>query len=264
MSKSTIRRALAAILSLSSASNAQVPGNAVLSGSVIAGPTHMPISGAVIALPGQSLRTAADDSGRFVLAGIRPGRHEVIVRHVGYSPEVRHITFATNDTIESEILMHRLQTLDTVAVQASVVIPSFEEHRNLGLGTFLTRADLGKMEGRKLSEILAQIRGIRLHHALNARTYVYSNRRPVASMHSRLMGDGSEGAPRDACYAQVYLDNAVVYRGSEEEPLFDINAFPPSSIEAIEYYAGPASTPAKYSRLNSQCGVLVIHTRRTP
>jgi hypothetical protein len=33
-------------------------------------------------------------------------------------------------------------------------------------------------------------------------------------------------------------------------------------IEAIEYYAGPADTPAKYNNLGANCGVLVVHTRR--
>ncbi len=35
-------------------------------------------------------------------------------------------------------------------------------------------------------------------------------------------------------------------------------------IEAIEFYSSPAQTPSKYSRLNSRCGVYVIHTRRPP
>jgi hypothetical protein len=46
------------------------------------------------------------------------------------------------------------------------------------------------------------------------------------------------------------------------EPLFDINSIPVAQIEAIEYYASAAETPTKYSALNSQCGVLVIHTLR--
>jgi hypothetical protein len=44
---------------------------------------------------------------------------------------------------------------------------------------------------------------------------------------------------------------------------FDLNTITPESIEAIEYYAGAAQTPVKYSRLGSNCGVLVIWTRRS-
>lgn len=223
-----------------------------------------PLSGAEISLPALSMRTAGNDSGHFQIDRIPAGKHEVIVRHLGYSPEVFHLTFAETDTIDRQVALRRVQRLETVEVQAANLIPSFEEHRRLGLGTFITRAELAPQEGRKLSEVIAQIRGIRLHHSLSARTYVYSSRRPVTSIRPRLMGDGTEGAPRGACYAQVYLDAMIVFRGSEGETLFDINAIPPSSIEAIEYYAGPATTPPKYSKLNSQCGVLVIHTRRSP
>jgi hypothetical protein len=46
------------------------------------------------------------------------------------------------------------------------------------------------------------------------------------------------------------------------EPLFDINSIPVASIEAIEYYATAAETPMKYATLNSECGVLVIHSLR--
>ena len=42
----------------------------------------------------------------------------------------------------------------------------------------------------------------------------------------------------------------------------NINRFSPMDLEAVEYYASAAQTPARYSGLNSQCGVLVLHTRR--
>jgi hypothetical protein len=47
------------------------------------------------------------------------------------------------------------------------------------------------------------------------------------------------------------------------EPLFNLNSINPAQIEAIEFYASPAETPLKYSVMESQCGVLVIWTRRS-
>ncbi|MES2177937.1 MAG: carboxypeptidase regulatory-like domain-containing protein [Gemmatimonadota bacterium] len=64
------------------------------------------------------------------------------------------------------------------------------------------------------------------------------------------------------CYAQVYVDNALMNPGKPTEP-FDINTMPPSTIEALELYASPAQTPIRYQRMNSACGVVVIHTRRS-
>jgi hypothetical protein len=43
-----------------------------------------------------------------------------------------------------------------------------------------------------------------------------------------------------------------------------VNDYGIKSIEAVEYYSSPAQTPSMYNRLNSTCGVFVIHTRRSP
>lgn len=76
--------------------------------------------------------------------------------------------------------------------------------------------------------------------------------------------DRQMGAVACECYAQVYWNDMIVYRGSQlgKEELFNINSVPVDQIEALEYYAGPAQTPLRYSKLNSTCGVVVIHTRR--
>ncbi len=88
--------------------------------------------------------------------------------------------------------------------------------------------------------------------------------------------DAAKQAPLWDCYALVYVDNHAVWSGKKFreppggrpgpqyrwEPLFDINSIPVAEIEAIEYYASAAETPAKYATRNSDCGVLVIHTLR--
>ena len=61
----------------------------------------------------------------------------------------------------------------------------------------------------------------------------------------------------------MYLDNLLMNPQQPTEP-FDINTIAPEQIEAIEFYAGASQTPLRYSNLNSACGVLVIHRRRSP
>ena len=39
---------------------------------------------------------------------------------------------------------------------------------------------------------------------------------------------------------------------------------PPERVEAMEFYAGAAETPMRYSRMGSNCGALVIWTRKGP
>jgi hypothetical protein len=50
----------------------------------------------------------------------------------------------------------------------------------------------------------------------------------------------------------------------KDQPLFDVNSMMPGLLEGVEYYSGPAQVPARYSRVNLECGVLLLWTRRGP
>lgn len=241
---------LGALIVAAAATTEAQSRQSTLFGIVIVDSSRAPVEGAAVSIAGRESGAVSDSLGRFVLRDIAMGIHEVVVRSIGYRPLAVHVTFAT-DSVEREFALVRVPVLDTVAVRQSAVIPSFEEHRAIGLGYFLTRAELEPQEGRKLSEIITQIRGIRIEYGTNARAWVISSRRSL----------GRGGGP---CLPMVYLDDLVVYRSRYAEPRFDINSVLVGQIEAIEFYAGPATTPAKYSRLHSDCGVLVIHTRRVP
>ena len=41
----------------------------------------------------------------------------------------------------------------------------------------------------------------------------------------------------------------------------DIDSFLPEHIAAIEYYAGPATTPTEFAGTGASCGTIVIWTR---
>ncbi|HEU4994604.1 MAG TPA: hypothetical protein VFT29_07275, partial [Gemmatimonadaceae bacterium] len=83
---------------------------------------------------------------------------------------------------------------------------------------------------------------------------------PAVRVSMTVVPDLGAVTERSYCYAQVYLDEMWVNRS---DPLFDINSISTSSIAAIEFYSGPSETPAKYSKMESRCGTLVIHTRKS-
>ena len=64
-----------------------------------------------------------------------------------------------------------------------------------------------------------------------------------------------------ACYAQVYVDGVLMNPGDPAPP-YALDQITTDRVQAIEYYAGAAQTPARYSRAGSLCGALVIWTRR--
>jgi len=243
---------------------------ASFTGAVLVDSTHRPIFGAEVEFPALNRSTITDSVGAFRLAGIPPGPQRVRVRRVGYGPLDTTLTFAPRRTLDRRVYLTRVQTLDSVVVTAnSVTLPGFDDHRKVGLGQFLTRDELEKHKGTRLSTLLQNMRGTRVNPGWGNIAWLASSR-SAASLDSSSGAwhhpDNSErtlGAKTD-CYAKVYVDGHLVSGRSPDDPLFDVNSLQPDQIEAVEYYAGPSQTPMEYSTLNAVCGVLVIWTRRTP
>ena len=241
--------------------------SAALSGRVLAEGTLAPIARAEISIPVLDVVEVSNEHGAFAFKRIPKGKHFLEVRALGRSPLRMILEIGDTGRVVRDFVLKAVASLDTVNVVASAVVPSFEEHRATGLGQFFTRADLEKQKGRKLGDILSQTRGVRVLRGNANAAWLTSSRGPRSIGGSGRNVDQAEyrkGARNGECYAQVYLDAMLIYKSSRiaNDELFDLNTVAAEQIEAIEYYSGPASTPLMYSRLNTECGVLVIHTRR--
>jgi CarboxypepD_reg-like domain len=240
-------------------------GRAVLSGTVLIDSTTQPVASAEVMLPDLGLVVRSSESGSFRLGEIPAGVHRVVVRRLGLVSLETVLTFGSGEHVERRFAMARAAVLDSMRVVADATpraMLTFEEHRKLGLGHFLTRADLAKADGQTMGAVLRSLSGVRLLPGTSTQLWAASARnRATARTVDR--ADRLAGARRD-CYATVYLNNATVYAGRNEEPLFDVNTIRPDQLEAVEYYAGAAETPLEYGTLDSTCGVLVLWTRRTP
>jgi hypothetical protein len=250
---------------------------------VVTDSTNKPIANAEVMLADLGKGTGTNEQGAFVLRDIPAGLQHLTVRHVGYGPVETQLTFVGGQTMQRHILMVRSTTLDSVVVtekSTDHALDDFEANRKVGLGHFLTRAELAPQEGRSTAAVLTSVPGAKVY-TMGPHGWVGSSRHNAISIH----GGGSAGlgldktdslkfAPLWECYALVYLDNTPIWKGqkfkvmtrqgpvAQWEPLFDINSIPVASIEAIEFYATAAETPMKYASLNSECGVLVIHSLR--
>lgn len=220
---------------------------ALFAGVVYIDSTHTPIADAEVSLPELSLSTRSNERGIFRITEVPPGTHSLVVRKVGFGAMETKLSFSTG-TLQREVFLVRTTVLDSVRVMGQrPVIREFEEHKKLGMGKFITRAQLESREGRRLGELLSTLAGVHITgKAPNA--YVAGSRGP------RSISGGS-------CLANVYVDHMLMH-GKRGDPPFDVNSIPPEEIEAIEYYASAAVTPMEYSTLNSACGVIVIWTRR--
>ena len=257
------------ILVAQSAENLQVrvgrprPRLATFAGVVVADSIQQPIAEAAVILPDLERSTYTDSSGNFVMEGIPPGEHRVVVRRLGFGPLDTQLAFAPNQQLNRRIVLQAVAALDTVSVIARSLIPSFDEHRAQGLGQFLTRDELQKMAGRRMSDVLQSFRGVRIVTS-QGKAWLATGRRSSMTLRP---ADPSQGnyqlVPGEGyCLAQIYVNGSLWFLPKAGEPVPDLNEFTPDQIEAVEYYETQAQVPLRYSRGDTNCGVLVIHTRR--
>lgn len=277
MSLAARRFLWAGLLALAALPGTAVPQTerlATLKGRVSADTTLRPIADAEVYLPDLTKSVRTDSWGAFRISDIPAGRHRVRARHVGYASFDAWVTLGEGQAVELGIVLPRVAVLDTVSVVSEANLPlSFLDHRAVGLGRFLVRADLEKLTASHLSRALVQVQGVSLLSGRSGQAWILSKR--AAAPIRSLSGGGSQpgdevwspGASERSdgmvpgCYARVYLDRQLLNPTSPAEPV-DINQFPPEMIEAVEWFAGPSQTPMEYSKLNSRCGVLVLHRRR--
>jgi protocatechuate 3,4-dioxygenase beta subunit len=249
---------------------------AVFVGIVVADSTRRPIAGAEVALPELGKSVLTDARGEFRITGIAAGEQHVLVRRIGYGAADARVAFNGNETVERRVVLGRAVTLEPVIVTDRAferAMASFDEHRHVGLGHFMTRVELSKYTGMKLGSVLEQLPGIDLRHGQDHGTFVSSRRVPPAicpqdeprrsscrESHGYYV-EGEYGAPV-ACYSLVWIDGFLVNGSREPTEPFDVDRYAPQQIEAVEFYAGAAETPLEYSKMGSSCGVLVIWTRR--
>jgi hypothetical protein len=243
---------------------------AIFTGAVVRDSTNDPVPGAEVVIPELKKSQTTSERGLYRLRDIPAGAHRVIVRKMGYGPVDTTVAFRAGETMQRRIVLGRVTALPEVVVTTSAAPPDprmrdFEENRRVGLGHFLTRNDLDNIGNGPLQQALAQLPGLAMAHNKSGSSAMFvTSARGVRSLgnggkYYLLEGDTTHYS---GCYAAVYLDNVPLFWGKEGSEVPDINRFTPSSLEAVEYYASGAQTPTRYSTLNSQCGVLVLHTRR--
>jgi hypothetical protein len=242
-------------------------------GAVLTQWTREPLADAEVSLPGLGLTARTNERGRFRLAGVPAGSHRVMVRKVGYTAVESSVEFKLNVPASRQFQLVRVVTLEAVTTTADPRMNEFEEHRRLGLGHFITREELAKLEGARFQDVLSQVPGASILPGFGNHAWLTRGFRGIkgySCVPIDTVVDGWKGAKQCMCYARVYLDGMLVYSNQPPAggaagtpvPLFDLNEIQISQIEAVEYYASEMQMPAKYMSSFANCGVLVIHTRR--
>ena len=163
-----------------------------------------------------------------------------------------------------------LDTVTTKAKSHDVEMIEFEEHRRIGLGHFVTRASLDSFRGRPIFEVFAQINGLQFVRGWASQLWIASSRgrrsSKCATLEDKTPLDKAKfsAIECDLCFPQVYLDMMLLSRpaGPDRHCVPNLLTFSPDQLEGIEVFTGPSQTPVRWAGLESQCGVIVLHTRR--
>lgn len=227
-----------------------------------------PIRDAQVAIGKLQLQTTVGPVGEFSFTTIPSGKFSVLARAIGYEPTVREYRFSGRDTILAEFRLkasgQRLDSLVVTGAETSVSpgMRAFAERRAVGLGRFLTSAELRTREHSALSDVLRMTAGLKLiRRPLDCGGgFALATGRGGEFLHQPWMAC-QNGVPfPTACYLSVYLDGIRIWApGSSEPPNMD--DLQVVAMQAIELYRGPSELPTQYQTTGSACGAILLWSR---
>ena len=253
-----------------------VAQQASIVGVVLRDSTERPLANAEVSLTNPKRSTRTDSTGTFAFRELKPGRHSITVRLIGYESLGTDLQLKAGETVEPEfILRPNITKLKSVDVKASpttgpwaIKLQDFDNRRAMGIGHFLTADFFEKNDGRAPSAILlAELAGVK---------FIQSNgRRWFASLRGCARRCPNEPLPPDykkpssspesvpsACYMQVVINGLLRYSGQEQEAMFDVDQLNTKDILGLELYTS-ATTPLQYKSTSrtAACGTVIIWTK---
>jgi hypothetical protein len=193
-----------------------------------------PIEGAEVVdlLTGNRVRTTSTGTASLDWLSGQNDSAAVQVRKIGY--DEKRLFVSLRDTANITVVLKRATALPDVVITDSArgvvgrMMAEFEERRARGTGKFVTSAQLRTLGSRGM---------VRLSDAMSA-----------SGIAPRKYGGECRTGPL------TFVDGQL-NRGR-------LPSDQTSQYEAIEFYAGTAQAPARFSGAGSNCGVLVLYTRK--
>lgn len=223
--------------------------------------TESPVTGAqvtLLTLHGTRLdRVLTDSAGEFEIEPDVAGAYRLRLEAPGYrTSDSSRVEVAYGELVEVAIRM----AVDAVPLQPLTVTArskppnkyleanGFYDRKKAGIGVYLTREEIMRRSPEVFSDLMRTIAGMTVRSVGPAG-------RQGASMTIRSNG---------RCQPVLFLDGTHTLIGGvqrgRDTPLDDVLI--PRDIEGLELYRGSASVPSEFNENISDCGVLVVWTRR--
>jgi hypothetical protein len=216
----------------------------------------------------EAQRTAITDAaGSYRIADVLPGTYTLSARRLGYDGVRARVELRAGATLAADIELKPLaQQLERVVVRtdsARTGLRHLIEARNVGGAALFFRETLDSARGTSVADLVSRkARGVHLIRYSRTGGLLVASTRGAMSISRKLpMADPTDMTSPRACYAQIFLDGIRIYDPGSDFAVPDLSKFDAASLEALEVYPGPATTPAEYGGTGAQCGTVALWTR---
>jgi hypothetical protein len=211
-------------------------GVAQLSGTVVAGATNRPVSGAIVTIANR-IEARTNERGEWTIGDAPTGTHALVVRAIGYYPAELNVDVGHGKPVRVE-----LRTLGAVLDSIRIVAKGskgpdgggFLWRKKTGMGRFITADDMQRFPVTETSLVFRRIHGVQLEG-----TTIFMN--------------GAFGK----CTPAVLINGHRVGDGSAED--IDDRVFP-HEVAGIEVYS-ETTVPPEFQKARGGCGSIVIWTK---
>jgi hypothetical protein len=224
--------------------------SAQLTGVVLTSPDERPLADAEIVFESLKLAARSDSVGRYTLTGLPRGKHEVVVRHIGYKPFIASLVVGNAGTLDADFLLEVAPTtLATFDIKAELlkryahVLVDFESRRKAGFGKFLTPDIMESNSQLSFQALLAKfLPGVKVMDVQGSK--VLSSSRGLGF-----------------CPVQVFVDHMLMYNGGNV--FYDVSMLNADRIVGVEFYT-LMMTPMEFMTRprggggGSGCGTVIV------
>jgi len=246
--------------------------SSVLHGLVTDFTSGEPLAGVSVVV-NDSQRTVSDADGTYQVVDVVWQQHgnQIEFLRLGYAPAVLEVQ--ANSPTDGELLLNASLARSAIQLEGVTVegerivgLGDFARRSRSGMGDYITREDIEKRNPPIVTELLRTVPGLMVTPS-DAGNYVTVHRR----------ADPLTGSSR--CRPAIILDGIRLSTVTRQKMTFgtldagegdifqgrDIgidDLVDPNDVVGIEVYKGPSTVPVELSMVNTDCGVIVIWTRR--
>lgn len=250
------------LITLSVAHPLAAQRTALIAGVVVDDLRGNAVAGARVTVSSWRGEVRTDEAGRFRIDAAPAGKRTVRIEAPGYGVMEVEVTIPSPAASDATYrLSPAAIAVEGITAQAegSRALLDFERRRTGSTGgRFLTRRDLASRETSTLTDVLrSTMPGAQLVRSKTGPEMFLASKSSLAS-------GALKPNNQSPCFAQIVVDGMMIYsQDTTGGPPPDLGNYAVRDLEAAEYYAHPSSTPVEFRRPGSQCGTLVIWTRRS-